>query len=163
MDHSAVTGACATCHNGSTATGKPGSHISTSSGCESCHNSNSWSSVRFDHNAVSGSCASCHNGSTATGKPGGHIATTAGCESCHNSSSWSSVRFDHNAVSGTCGSCHASDFKSDKHKKVDTPTQYYTASELNDCAGSCHIYKDSSLSIIEERKSSKHRAGDSDF
>ena len=37
FDHAGVTGTCASCHNGTTATGKPTNHIPTSNVCEDCH------------------------------------------------------------------------------------------------------------------------------
>jgi hypothetical protein len=43
MDHNAVIGTCASCHNGQTATGKPPNHIPTSGPCEVCHSTRAWS------------------------------------------------------------------------------------------------------------------------
>ncbi|MCP5069417.1 MAG: hypothetical protein GY946_22860 [bacterium] len=62
-----------------------------------------------------------------------------------------------------CAGCHASDFEQDEHKKVQSPRQYYTVSELRDCSGSCHVYDDPSLTTIDDRRSRVHRARDGDF
>ena len=58
---------CASCHNGTTATGKPVNHIATNNVCEDCHVTANWTTIHFDHSAVSGTCASCHNHSDPIG------------------------------------------------------------------------------------------------
>jgi hypothetical protein len=101
-------GTCATCHNGSTATGKPGTHIPTTASCDSCHRTTAWLPATFSHTGVApGTCSTCHNGSTATGKPGTHIPTTASCDSCHRTTAWLPATFSHTGVApGTCATCH---------------------------------------------------------
>ena len=37
MNHTGITGNCASCHNGSTATGKPSNHFPTTLDCSTCH------------------------------------------------------------------------------------------------------------------------------
>ena len=113
VDHSTVTGACISCHNGATATGRTPLHLATSSACDSCHLTRAWKPVRFDHSAAKGTCASCHNGfavkgMTVTGKPRTHVATNAPCDTCHKSTNWrtAAARLDHRLVTGTCVSCH---------------------------------------------------------
>jgi hypothetical protein len=101
--------ACIRCHNGTTATGKPGNHLPTTASCDSCHSSRAWvPAIAFDHAGVPpGTCAQCHNGTTATGKPGNHLPTTASCDSCHSTTAWRPATFDHSTVApGTCASCH---------------------------------------------------------
>ncbi|MEN8206865.1 MAG: hypothetical protein ABFS24_12755, partial [Pseudomonadota bacterium] len=68
MNHDAVIGSCAICHDGATATGKTVSHIASDNTCDDCHTTNGWVPATFDHATVTGNCSSCHNGSTATGK-----------------------------------------------------------------------------------------------
>ena len=80
FDHSSVTGSCASCHNGSTATGKPPTHIPSNNICEDCHVTSTWTNVRFDHSATTAQCSTCHNNTTATGKPPTHIASSNTCE-----------------------------------------------------------------------------------
>ncbi|HIF96417.1 MAG TPA: hypothetical protein EYQ54_05210, partial [Myxococcales bacterium] len=106
VDHAAVIGGCADCHNGLGAPGKPPSHPQSSNLCEDCHRSMTWLGARFDHSNLTGSCFSCHNGVSATGKPMSHIQSSNLCEDCHSPGSWSNARFNHAGVSGNCFSCH---------------------------------------------------------
>jgi hypothetical protein len=94
--------ACAACHNGTLAPGKPANHVMTGSPCETCHtNSVSFAAARFSHAGVTSGCASCHNGVKATGKPAGHIATVAPCETCHKSTvTFVGAAFDHASAPG---------------------------------------------------------------
>ena len=62
-----------------------------------------------------------------------------------------------------CAGCHARDFKPGPHKKVDSPRILYTVSELRDCTGACHRYRDSSFQEIEKRRSGEHRVNGGDF
>lgn len=116
-DHSTfVPGQCNTCHDGVTASGKGGLHISSTDLCDACHQPfpATWASVTaaaVDHSQVIGTCASCHDNVTAPGKPGTHLATNDVCDACHlpNPTPWAQVAaadVDHNAVIGTCVSCH---------------------------------------------------------
>ena len=52
FNHSTVPGTCATCHNGSTATGKPTTHIPTTASCDTCHSTTAFARARFDHSTV---------------------------------------------------------------------------------------------------------------
>jgi len=106
FDHSAVTGTCVSCHNGTFAEGRSATHIQTSADCDLCHNDFSWDVVRFDHAGVTEPCSFCHNGMNATGKPSGHIVTAAECDLCHRTRAWTPSRFDHSGVTGTCSQCH---------------------------------------------------------
>ena len=106
MDHGAVVGACASCHNNTVAAGKPPTHIQTSQSCDDCHTTSAWTPTHFDHTAVTGTCFSCHNGTVASGKHPTHLATSNTCDNCHVTTTWNDVRFDHTGVSATCTSCH---------------------------------------------------------
>ena len=101
-------GTCATCHNGTTAKGKPTNHLPTTASCDTCHRTTAWIPATFSHTGIAaGTCMTCHNGSTATGKPGGHIVTTASCDTCHRTTAWLPATFSHTGVAaGTCGTCH---------------------------------------------------------
>jgi hypothetical protein len=193
MDHNAVTAACSTCHNGTTATGKPATHIQTSAPCDDCHSTLAWIPASFDHAGAAGSCSSCHNGTTATGKSPTHFVTSVQCDECHSTSAWvpatdyshSSPDYpgDHNASvscsnchqSNTqtatwtsaayrpdCAGCHAGDYKSGPHDKIKDASNY-TVSELRNCAGSCHVYKDAAMTTIEKTRNSRHRPNDGGF
>ena len=107
VDHSQVTGACISCHDGRTATGMPLQHVAASTRCDSCHTTNAWLPARFDHAAVApGSCAACHDGVHAMGKPRDHVATVQSCDVCHGTLDWRAVRVDHSAFAGGCAGCH---------------------------------------------------------
>ena len=121
MNHNGVaSGSCASCHNGTLATGKPATHLPTSAACDSCHRSSAWKPASgFNHEGVApGSCASCHNGQRATGRPATHVPYTAvgalaslGCDSCHKAgfSSWTPAKLHASVnVSSQCATCHAS-------------------------------------------------------
>ncbi|MDH3633681.1 MAG: hypothetical protein OES20_03160 [Gammaproteobacteria bacterium] len=104
VDHAAVRGSCASCHNGVTAEGKNPGHVPSSNICDACHITLSW---KFYHIDTTSNCVSCHNGGFAEGKNPGHIPSTASCEDCHNTRDWIPViRVDHGSVIGTCFSCH---------------------------------------------------------
>jgi hypothetical protein len=195
FNHSGVTvGSCNTCHNGTTATGKPANHLPTTQSCDTCHRTTAWIPATFRHSGVTtGSCATCHNGTTASGKPSNHFITTQSCDTCHRTTAWipaltyshlspayrphqtgvlcischttnnEVIAWQYAAYRPNCAGCHAGQFKPSEHKKVDTPAVYYTVQELQDCSGSCHIYKDSTLSSIAESRSSHHRSTDGSF
>jgi hypothetical protein len=169
------------------ATGKPQNHIRTTGECDTCHSTVAWIPAQFDHATVTGSCASCHNGSTATGKSNNHFLTNLACETCHRNTGWTPLIFRHSslnfpdhgsrldcqdchrtnaqqvpypspAFAPDCAACHANDFKPGPHKKYEEPTTArYTVQELRDCTGACHVYTDSSLTTIKERRSNEHR------
>ncbi|MDE2364589.1 MAG: hypothetical protein KGM42_18070 [Hyphomicrobiales bacterium] len=109
FDHATVVGkACATCHDGRKAIGKPVRHIMTTAGCDACHkNTRSFAGARVDHASIKAACASCHNGQNALGKPPKHITTTLACETCHKSAaSFAVARVDHASIKAACASCH---------------------------------------------------------
>ena len=99
--------ACAACHNGSAAVGKPLNHQPTTNACAACHSVTGWDQTRYDHRETKSVCTGCHNGSHAQGMPATHIVTDAPCESCHkNTITFAGTRFDHKNIGGTCASCH---------------------------------------------------------
>lgn len=112
MDHSVVSGSCASCHDGrhSGITGKSVNHLKTRSPCEDCHKSTrSWQGARFVHDAASTNCKSCHyTGGRARGKNAGHIVESSNdCGLCHNQRKFNPItRMDHGVVSSNCVSCH---------------------------------------------------------
>ena len=140
MNHTGITTGCATCHNGSTAIGKTGSHILTTAACETCHKSTtSFAGAKMSHTGITTGCATCHNGSTATGKGGGHFITTRACESCHRTTGWTPATSythttpyykPHNA-GVTCATCH---------KTNNEVIAWQYGGYKPDCAG-CHAGK----------------------
>jgi Cytochrome c7 and related cytochrome c len=131
--HTDVTGACFSCHNGTTNTlsfvpvsFKSAAHITTSNTCNLCHGVvANWVATVVDHTQVTGTCFSCHNGTKATGMTsisGLHFKTTTSCNACHLTkdtktklpAAWkiaSKAAFDHSQATGTCVSCHATTAK----------------------------------------------------
>jgi hypothetical protein len=193
FDHAGVTERCEACHNGISATGKSMNHVATNADCALCHSTRAWLPARFDHSMVTGSCSSCHDGITAAGTSPGHFNTTLDCNTCHNTVDWQPIVFRHTsanypgdhrsalactqchtsnsesipwpspAYAPDCAACHANDFKRDAHKKVDSPTIYYTVDELRDCSGACHQYTDGTFTTILRTRSGQHRVSDGSF
>ena len=130
VDHAAVIGSCASCHNNFNAAGKSARHVQSSDLCGDCHVTFSWAGARYNHDNITGTCVSCHNGATAEGKHPGHIVSAESCENCHSTRAWEPVtRVDHGSVFGTCVSCHNGVTARGKHAQ-------HPASG-NDCS-SCH-------------------------
>jgi hypothetical protein len=194
FDHLAVAEhSCRSCHDGVHAVGLPLSHVPTSAQCDSCHGTLGWKPAKFDHTALTASCASCHNNFIALGVPPAHLSTQRDCATCHSYPDWSALHFVHTAAAypgthkaalacvachtgnadlipwaspadaGSCGGCHARDFKPDLHPKT-TGGLKYTASELRDCTGACHVYSDaSSGTVVKLRPGPQHRVSDAAF
>ncbi|TAJ81685.1 MAG: hypothetical protein EPO42_02040 [Gallionellaceae bacterium] len=134
FNHTGVSpGTCATCHNGSAATGKPASHTGAKAtlACDQCHKTTGWLPASFSHAGVAaGTCATCH----AAQRPSSHTSRgyTGACDQCHSiGSNWA---FNHSAQQGkhTCGNCHAARAAS-KHGAVAPGSTYWNC----DNAG-CH-------------------------
>ncbi|MCP5040755.1 MAG: hypothetical protein GY944_06970 [bacterium] len=181
------------CHDGGTAEGKHRNHLVTTDDCDLCHSTRRWEPTRFNHSGITGLCSNCHNGIDASGLPRNHFSTTAECDECHTTRRWSRTDYDHVSAGypgdhrksfgckkchgandetvtwrrasfqPDCGACHASDFERDEHKKTENPERDYTASELRDCAGSCHVYRDETLTEIKDRRNREHRVSDDEF
>ncbi len=194
FDHAAVTAhSCTGCHNAVRAIGMPRMHVPTPQPCDSCHGTLAWAPVKVDHGALAAPCASCHNNLSAVGLSPGHLLTRSGCESCHGYPDWSTVHFRHtsaafpgthrstlactschtsntDAVSylsasdaGTCGGCHAKDFKPAAHPKTARGNPY-SAHELANCSGACHVYSDPTQSTITRSlPGPHHRVTDATF
>jgi hypothetical protein len=119
---------CATCHNGTVATGQIGGHIATSADCGTCHDFKAASFTTFTmgatgHAVATGACETCHGAGMRTKWPGAitvtidsvtHIAVTGGCQACHGNTNFTSfarndwpTAMKHTAVTATpCASCH---------------------------------------------------------
>jgi hypothetical protein len=107
VDHTQVIGTCGSCHDGTIATGKHPTHITSGINCDDCHTTVAWLPANFDHINIVDNCISCHNGTDAIGKGPTHVQTTNVCEDCHSTAVWAPVTtVDHNQVLGSCSSCH---------------------------------------------------------
>jgi hypothetical protein len=148
FNHAGVApGTCATCHNGTSARGQPANHFLTTRACDACHTTTAWLPVRpYTHLSP---FYRPHNSSVT-------------CLSCHKSNS-EVATWTFAAYKPDCAGCHAAHYKPGPHKKVDTPRVLYTVAELKDCAGSCHVYTDSTLTTILKAKTGKHRSTDGGF
>jgi len=132
-------GTCATCHNGTTATGKPAGHFVTTRACDACHSTTRWiPATTYSHTSplyrphqASVTCVQCHASKTET------------------------ATWPYGAYKPECAGCHANRFKLNSHKKNESPETYYTVSELANCAGSCHLYRGTA---IKELRPSRHRS-----
>ena len=109
-----VVGSCHTCHNGSTASGKPAGHVQTTASCDTCHRMTAWvPATAMDHSMFTAAtnCAGCHNGVSATGKPATHVPSGAtSCFGCHSVSpaGWRPTKWNHTQVpvAAQCDTCH---------------------------------------------------------
>ncbi|MBV8806199.1 MAG: hypothetical protein JO042_14165 [Sinobacteraceae bacterium] len=193
FDHAAVLPhTCTTCHDSVHAMGKPRGHIATTQQCDSCHGTLAWMPVMFDHATVTGPCANCHNNAGAIGKPANHMTTPRDCVSCHISTDWNLITFKHVSASypgqhravlscvschtsnaeqvpypapayaGTCAGCHFKNFNPAAHPKT-LKGRLYSAGELANCSGACHVYSDSTQSIIRSLPGPYHRVSDATF
>ena len=152
VDHSAfnATTNCITCHNGSTATAKPATHIPIgTTGCFACHNVSpaSWTPTKWNHTqlVVAAQCASCHTGGypPADGRPANHIpyqsvaaAAAANCDTCHKGSysSWANGRMHaYVSVSTGCSACHSGSYLNATGKPANT-----THATVTGNCESCH-------------------------
>jgi len=189
----ASTASCMGCHNSVRATGKPINHIQTSAECGTCHSTLAWTPVRFDHAGITGNCQSCHNGVTATGKIVGHMTTTRDCMTCHQYPAWRPLIFRHMsaeypgdhavapacvgchktntdmavwtnaALRPNCAGCHEGDFSMAAHDKTVAGVRY-TATELKNCNGACHIYTDATMTTIAVQKPGpRHKVTDAAY
>jgi predicted CXXCH cytochrome family protein len=194
FDHRAVGAhTCTTCHNSVKAIGMPRTHIPTTQQCDVCHGTLAWKPARIDHSSFTSGCAACHNNSSAVGMSPGHMSTRRDCATCHSYPDWSLIRFRHTSAAypgthraalscaschtsntdqvpypsaanpGTCAGCHAKDFKPAAHPKtIKGPN--YTASELANCSGACHVYSDTTQSTITRSlPGPHHRVSDATF
>lgn len=140
VDHSRLTGACISCHNGRIAIGEPLGHVRGSNRCEFCHTTNAWLPARVDHTAMRPQpCTTCHNGVQAIGMPRNHVATVQQCGACHGTLAWTPVRVDHSLLISGCARCH------NGFAAVGMPASHMRT--RRDCAA-CHRYPDWSVMVF---------------
>ncbi len=194
FDHLGVAAhTCTTCHNSVRAIGMPRTHIPTTQQCDVCHGTLAWKPARIDHSTFTSGCATCHNNGGAVGLSPGHMSTRLDCATCHSYPDWSIIHFRHTSAAypgthrtalsctschtsntdqvpypsaanaGTCAGCHAKDFKPAAHPKTIKGLNY-TATELANCSGACHVYSDTTQSTITRSlPGPHHRVSDATF
>lgn len=149
FDHTGIVGNCSSCHNSVQATGKGPGHFITAQDCNICHETAFWVPSIFMH-------------TTLMFEPLDHAANLA-CTACHQANS-EPVNWQFPAYQPDCAGCHANDFEPGKHDKIDSPPTQYTAGELRDCTGACHVYTDPTLTVIDSLEPGpEHRISDSGF
>ena len=183
---------CRSCHDGVHAIGVPANHVPTTQECSACHGTLAWAPAKVDHRTLTARCASCHNNIAATGMTSRHMVTMRDCATCHSYPDWNLVAYRHQSGAypgdhrvalscaschsgnseqvpfssptnaGSCAGCHARDFKPEAHPKT-LKGQLYSASELHDCTGACHVYSDSNGGIAKSPTAPFHRVTDAAF
>jgi hypothetical protein len=193
VDHAAVGRSCRNCHDGVHAAGLPVKHVPTRESCDACHGTLSWLPAKLDHSTLTAACATCHNGTIATGVLSSHLRTRLDCASCHTYPDWSMLVFKHTSAAypgqhraaldcaachtsntdqvpypsaanaGTCAGCHAKDFKPAAHPAT-VKGLSYSAGELANCTGACHVYSDAThTTIVKRLPGPYHRVSDAQF
>jgi hypothetical protein len=194
FDHVGVAAhTCKTCHDSLHAIGLPVNHVPTSAECDTCHGTLGWKPAKLDHTNLTSNCVSCHNNSIALGVPPAHMSTQRDCATCHSYADWTVLHFVHASATfpaghkaalacaachttntdqiawaspadaGTCGGCHAKDFKANLHPKT-SGGLLYTASELKNCSGACHVYSDATMgTVVKSMPGPYHRVSDAAF
>ena len=139
-----VVGRCTTCHNGSTAVGKPATHITTGQQCDSCHtNYTAFTPAVMNHAGLSGQCSTCHNGAfvaaNAQTKPVTHVPTGAQCDVCHTNGylAFSPSTVNHAATTapvaaGNCTTCHSGTYLA-QNAQVKPATHVATTQQCDVC------------------------------
>ena len=84
------------------------------------------------------------------------------CTACHTSNT-DKATWQFAAYRPGCGGCHANSFKPEAHQKT-TEGLSYNISELQNCAGACHIYTDAKLTTVAKaRPAGHHKVTDGAF
>ena len=136
---------CVSCHNGTTATGKPALHIPTSEACSTCHRTGgTWVPVitPYAHTGVTtGSCTNCHVNSYPgmSYKPlANHVPTTASCDACHTKTSWSALTVFNHVGATSCQTCHSGMYVGVKGKHTTHIPTTLAGLPGNECS-LCHV------------------------
>ena len=149
FDHSQAVGTCANCHNGShpPAVAKGTGHFITTQACDVCHTTINWTTL-LTYTHISPTYVK-------------HSATVmAACVNCHKQNN-EKITMIQPGLAPDCAACHANNFKAGSHPKFGNTN--YTFTELRDCTGACHIYKDQTLTTITKSQTGHHKATNGSF
>jgi Cytochrome c7 and related cytochrome c/Cytochrome c554 and c-prime len=148
FDHSQAIGTCASCHTtGAVPVGevKSPTHFITTQACDICHTTTLWKPVLpYSHISPAYVAHSVSSGVTT-------------CVSCHKQNN-EKITYLQPGLFPDCASCHSDKYKPDPHNKYGNVR--YTFTELRDCTGACHIYKDATMTTIQTNRATntKHRS-----
>ena len=155
FNHNQVTSlSCGQCHSGqfalAGAEGKGPGHFVTTAECSRCHTTvPGWTAntATFRHQSAN--------------YPGDHNPGVT-CTSCHTSNS-EAATWTNAALKPFCASCHERDYDAGPHDKTLSPATQYTAAELKDCSGACHVYATPGGAIARTRNGPEHRVNGGGF
>lgn len=123
-------GICASCHNGTDATGKPSQgHISTNLECDECHSTNGWAPTNFSHDPQGD-------------YPGDHRRNLT-CGNCHGNVVTTPFVYPSSRYAPFCAACHEGDFRREGDHNGGSNG---TVEQNKDCSGGgrgCHKVSDS--------------------
>ncbi|MDT8385654.1 MAG: cytochrome c3 family protein, partial [Gammaproteobacteria bacterium] len=127
-DHQGITGNCASCHDGNTATGQPGNHFVTTEDCNVCHSTNGWAPANNYTHA---------NNSDYPGDHNSRLGLT--CSSCHTDND-ETIRYPSPTYAPFCAACHERDFEPESDHNGGKAG---TVAQNKNCAESgCHRVSD---------------------
>jgi hypothetical protein len=141
MNHATVTppaaGRCSACHNGTSAIGKPVTHIPAAAQCDSCHtNFTAFKPATMNHAGTAGQCSTCHNGSylfaNAQPRTISHIPASTLCDNCHTTTAWIPATMNHSGLNNLCDKCHQGTYLS-LNAQVKPVTHVATAAQCDTC------------------------------
>lgn len=156
FNHNSVTTLrCSQCHNGqfaaAGAAGKGPGHFVTTAECDRCHTiAPGWPSTvaTFRHQSAN--------------YPGDHNAGVL-CIDCHTGNT-EAATWRNAALRPFCAGCHERDYDPGPHDRTVTPPSQYTAAELKDCTGACHVYATTvGGAISRTRNGPEHRVNAGGF
>jgi len=139
-DHSNITRACSSCHDGSIARGKHDLHVATPVGtdCVACHVTTAFAPAFVDHTDITSDCATCHDDSTAPGMKLGHPVMAVDCSACHGTTTFSlGGVFNHRIDPSVqpCSGCHTDDNSINARGKASAVNHVQTTEDCGVCHG----------------------------
>ncbi|MBI1820683.1 MAG: hypothetical protein HYR79_03140 [Nitrospirae bacterium] len=116
-----MPGTCTNCH-GTTATGKPATHLATNLSCDQCHRTTAWIPASYAN----------HNNPKLIG---GHSGLD--CRTCH-STTFSSAIYRDGTTYGSCANCHKRNYKYPGPREHQVGPTLATSLAANATCSNCH-------------------------